>query len=143
MEKEASKSTKTKKEESKVLSIVALVLGIVGIVFCWAPFFGLLCCLAGVIVGIVAIVKKNNKGMAIGGIVCGALGLIPAILISLATGALVSIFGGVANDLDQLAKDPDYCKKNPTALICQSDSNNTNTNTNTNTNNNTSSSTDG
>ncbi|MBR3368277.1 DUF4190 domain-containing protein [Candidatus Saccharibacteria bacterium] len=96
-----------KTNEKKALSIVALVFGILGIISCWAPFFGLICCLVGVILGIVALVKKNQKGMAIAGLVCGAIGLIPAVIISLATGALVSFFGGAI----------DACKDDPSCNV--------------------------
>ncbi len=91
----------------KALSIVALVFGILGLIACWAPFFGLICCLVGVIIGIVALVKKHQKGMAIAGLICGAVGLIPAVIISIATGALVSFFGGVV----------DACKDDPKCEI--------------------------
>ncbi len=123
MEKETSKTNNKKAEESKALAIVALVLGIIGIIFCWAPFFGLICCLAGVILGIVALVKKQQKGMAIAGLVCGAVGLISSILISIATGAIVSLFGGAINEAQEYLKDPTaYCKAHPDYSDCKSSS---------------------
>ena len=134
---ESGDSTDSKSTEiKKGLSVVALVFGILGLVACWAPFFGLICCLVGVVLGIVALVKKNQKGMAIAGLVCGAIGIIPAALISIATGALVSIFGGVASELDEYSKDPiNYCAKNPTSSLCVEDDDNDNDPKKTDTNN--------
>lgn len=133
MEKEASNNKSKKGEESKVLAIISLVFGIVGIVSCWSGFFGLACCLAGLIIGIVALVKKQNKGMSIAGIVCGAVGLPVAIIVSILAGAFLSFFGGVANDLNAYTKDPEgFCKSNPNSVHCTSSDSNSNNNNNAN-----------
>lgn len=70
---------------SSGLAIASLVLGILGLLSGWAVFGGVLG-LVGVILGIVALVKVKNgtasgKGMAIGGIVTGALGMIVAAVV--------------------------------------------------------------
>lgn len=66
------------------LAIASLILGIIGLLTGWLIFGGALG-LVGVILGIVALVKVKNgtasgKGMAIGGIVTGALGMIGAVV---------------------------------------------------------------
>lgn len=67
------------------LAIASLILGIIGLLSGWLIFGGVLG-LVGVILGIVALVKVKNgtasgKGMAIGGIVTGALGMIVAAVV--------------------------------------------------------------
>ena len=67
---------------SSALAIASLILGIIG-QLTGLMFFGAVLGLVGVILGIVALVKVKNgtasgKGMAIGGIVTGALGMIAA-----------------------------------------------------------------
>ena len=69
---------------SSALAIASLILGIIGLLSGWLSFGGVLG-LVGVILGIVALVKVKNgtasgKGMAIGGIVTGALGMIGAVV---------------------------------------------------------------
>ena len=70
---------------SSALAIASLILGIIGLLSGWLIFGGALG-LVGVILGIVALVKVKNgtasgKGMAIGGIVTGALGMILAAVV--------------------------------------------------------------
>ena len=65
------------------LAIASLVCGILGVLTGIFIFSGLSLGLAGIVLGIVALVKVKNgtasgKGMAIGGIVTGALGMIAA-----------------------------------------------------------------
>ena len=70
---------------SSALAIASLILGVIGLLSGWLIFGGVLG-LVGVILGIVALVKVKNgtasgKGMAIGGIVTGALGMIVAVVV--------------------------------------------------------------
>ena len=70
---------------SSALAIASLILGIIGLLSGWLIFGGALG-LVGVILGIVALVKVKNgtasgKGMAIGGIVTGALGMIISVVV--------------------------------------------------------------
>jgi hypothetical protein len=63
------------------LAITALVLGIVALVTGWIPGWGVLVGLAAIVFGIIALAKRQGKGMAIGGIVTGVLGLLSSVLI--------------------------------------------------------------
>ena len=68
------------------LAIASLVCGILGVLTGIFIFSGLSLGLAGIVLGIVALVKVKNgtasgKGMAIGGIVTGALGMIVAAVV--------------------------------------------------------------
>jgi hypothetical protein len=63
------------------MAVAGLVLGIIGLVFCWVPFLGWILALLGIIFGGLGMGKANKiggrgKGLAIGGLVCGVLGLI-------------------------------------------------------------------
>lgn len=56
------------------LAIAALVVGIVAVVSGWIPFWGLLVGATAVVLGILGLKKATGKGMAIAGIITGALG---------------------------------------------------------------------
>ncbi|MBA2541511.1 MAG: DUF4190 domain-containing protein [Deltaproteobacteria bacterium] len=63
------------------MAVAGLVLGILGLVLCWASILGWILALLGIIFGGLGIGKANKiggkgKGMAIAGLVCGVLGLI-------------------------------------------------------------------
>ncbi len=69
------------------LGIASMVCGILSIVtICCLPYAPIVLGIVAIVLGIVQIVKNEKKGMAIAGIVCGAVGLIGYILI-LAIGA--------------------------------------------------------
>ncbi len=62
------------------MSVTAMVLGIIGLVFVWAPFIGLVCSILGIIFGAIGIsqTRKNpnlsGRGMAVAGLVTGIIG---------------------------------------------------------------------
>ena len=63
------------------MAVAGLVLGIIGLVFCWVAILGWILALLGVIFGGLGMGKANKiggrgKGMAVAGLVCGVLGLI-------------------------------------------------------------------
>lgn len=74
-------------KKGKAFNIVSMILGIISVLFCcgfWGGFLGLLISVPAVALGIVGLAKKAPlKGMAIAGIICGAIG----ILISICGGA--------------------------------------------------------
>lgn len=61
--------------KSNTLSILSLIFGIVGLLLS-CIFIGIIPCIAALILGIIAIPKNQSKGMAIGGIVCSAVGIL-------------------------------------------------------------------
>lgn len=71
------------------LAIASLVLGIIGVLFCWCYGFGLLPSIPGLILGIIALKQiratgQPGHGMAIAGIILSSIGLIlSAIFIAL------------------------------------------------------------
>lgn len=82
----------TAPKQPKGLAITALVLGIVavvgGMIFGWIPFVGgiitVLCGLAALILGFIAIGKKQSKGMSITGLILGGVGVLAGIGIIIA-----------------------------------------------------------
>ena len=69
--------------KGKGFAIAALVLGICAFVFCWIPVLNWILGILAVVFGIIALVKKAKKGMAITGLILGAVGLFVAIIISI------------------------------------------------------------
>ena len=75
---------------TNVPAIVALVLGVLGLLICWIPFVGLVGSALGLAAVIVAFVgfskaKKTHsgRGLAIGGLVTGAIALLLGLLITI------------------------------------------------------------
>lgn len=63
------------------LAIVALVTGICGVVLWWVPVLGFLSGAAGVVTGIINLYqRKPGHGMAIAGLVTGAIGVLGSIM---------------------------------------------------------------
>lgn len=67
-------------KKSNALSILSLIFGILGLVLS-CLIIGFLPALVGLILGIVALAQKQSKGMAITGIVCGAIGVLFAMIL--------------------------------------------------------------
>jgi hypothetical protein len=67
--------------EGNGMAVAGLVLGIIGLVFCWVPFLGWILALLGIIFGGLGQGRANRiggrgKGLAVAGLVCGTLGLV-------------------------------------------------------------------
>ena len=73
---------------SNGLGIAGFVTGLIGLVFCWVPWFGVLLAGIGVVLSAIGISSGKKKGASIGlaiaGLVCGIIALIPAIIIMVA-----------------------------------------------------------
>jgi len=63
------------------LAITALVLGLIALVTGWIPVWGILLGAIAIIFGIVALAKRQSKGMAIGGLVTGAIGALTSVVV--------------------------------------------------------------
>jgi hypothetical protein len=77
------------------MALAALILGIIGLLLCWAPGVGALLALIALIFGIVAMVKRiPRRGFALIGVITGAVGV--------AAGGIVSFFilSGILVHLD-------------------------------------------
>ncbi|GAA2964193.1 DUF4190 domain-containing protein [Actinokineospora diospyrosa] len=70
------------------------VTGLLGLIFVWVPFVGLILAIIGVALSGVGIAKANrgeanNKGLAIAGLTCGAIALATWILLLIAVSSVV------------------------------------------------------
>lgn len=82
-------------KKSVGLAVASMVLGIVSLVFaCCIPYVPVIAAIVGLILGIVSL-KKNagGKGMAIAGVVCSIIALIPAVLIIAGVGSAIGLAG--------------------------------------------------
>ena len=64
-----------KQEKNNGLALTSMILGIVGILFSFCLGFGILLSIPALILGIMAVVKKQG-GMGVAGIILGSVGLI-------------------------------------------------------------------
>ena len=71
------------------MSIAALVLSLLGLIFFFIPFLGLVLSIVAFILSIVGIVKKKKIGFAISGLIISIIGLIMGLIIS--SGALLLV----------------------------------------------------
>src|SRR5690625_2306480 len=69
---------------SKGLAVASMVTGIVGLLLGWVPILGLLIGIAAIILGILALRKRQSKPMSWVGIVAGALSALGSILVTIA-----------------------------------------------------------
>jgi hypothetical protein len=77
------------------LGIAALVLGIASLLTLVLCGFGVLLALAGLVIGIIAIVRRNGRGMAVAGVLLSALTLVLSIALT------VWLYGRIAPCSDQ------------------------------------------
>jgi hypothetical protein len=85
------------------MALAALIIGILSLLIAWIPFIGILGAIGGLIALILGFVargriKRNatgGNGMAITGIVTGAIALVAGIALTV---AFFNIFGGVLGD---------------------------------------------
>ncbi len=119
------------RKAEKGLAVAALICGIASLVLCWVPFLGLVLAIVGVVLGIIALVKKSNKAMSIIGLVCGGFGLPLSVILSIfgtflfgtasIMGGFLNLFGEVVDDeLTKFTDDPVvYCIENPFSMYCE------------------------
>lgn len=73
------------------MGIAAMILGIIGLIFCWFWPVGLTCSIGGIVLGAISIAKNMRKGMGIAGLICGILGVIVGFIVLIAVGVAVSL----------------------------------------------------
>lgn len=92
--------TKEPKKERKGFCIASLVLGIVAIVFFCIWYISIPCGVLAVIFGILGI-KSTNKGMAIAGLITGAIGLVVSTVIVIII-FMVALTVGISDSFDEI-----------------------------------------
>ena len=96
---------------SNTLALVSLIAGIVSVVFIFLSgsiilgILGIAAGIAAVITGTMALkqiktqpASSSSKGMATAGIICGAIGLVLSLIVTIACAACYASFGGLAQD---------------------------------------------
>ncbi|WP_111721220.1 DUF4190 domain-containing protein [Homoserinimonas sp. OAct 916] len=81
------------------LAIAALVVGIVAALAGWAPIIGAVIGVAAVVLGAIALARKQSKPFAVTGLVLGVLATVTSLVITFTIGALG---GNLLNELSQL-----------------------------------------
>jgi hypothetical protein len=87
---------------SNGFAITALVVGIVAFLLGWTGILGLVLAIVALVFGILALTKKQSKGMGITGIALGSVALLTS-LFFITVG--LAVLGGVAQVADQVSKD--------------------------------------
>lgn len=82
-----------KQPKKKLLSILSIVFAVVGIFAMCVPGLSLLCCVTAIVLGIIALVKKQIKVPAILGLVFGGIGSLVAVLLLMMNLMLNSVTG--------------------------------------------------
>jgi len=90
----------TNNKKTRGLAISALILGIVAFVLALTPVVGLLLGLAGVGLGIAALIKKQPKGFSITGLALSSV----AVVISLITSLVFAVFLSEGTDQSQVTQ---------------------------------------
>lgn len=114
----------SKREPSKSLAITSLVLGIIAFVFGAVPFISFAIVVVGllaVVFGIIALVRRaGGRGLAIGGIITGGLGLLAAIVVSILTVVGLVLVGNGAADAAQ-GRDTEAAREQSTAVTTKAE----------------------
>ncbi len=79
------------------LAVASMVLGICALVLaCCVPYLPIIFALLAVILGGISLAKKmGGTGMAVAGLVCGIIGLIPAVIVIISGAALLGSLSGL------------------------------------------------
>jgi hypothetical protein len=80
------------------IGVAGFVTGLLGLVLCWVPWLGILLAIVGTALSGVGIAQGKKKGQSVGlaiaGLVCGIIALIPAVLIMVALFSVASQLPG-------------------------------------------------
>lgn len=76
-------TTTTTAKKAGGLAIAGMVVGIIAFVFGWVSFLGFCLGVTAIILSIIALKKKQSKGMSIAGIITGALAIVVNIIVSI------------------------------------------------------------
>ncbi|MEW1834388.1 DUF2510 domain-containing protein [Microbacterium sp. NPDC079995] len=71
------------------IAVAALVLGIAAFLSAWIPFLGLVIALVGAVFGVLALVRRQRKGLAVTGLVLSGLGLAWALIVTISISSII------------------------------------------------------
>lgn len=96
----SNNTTVAKTSHGKGFAITSMVCGIVSIVCCCATGLAVILAILALVFGIIAIVKKYPaKGMAIAGVVTGAVGVLAAIIVYI---SVISVANSILDSINKL-----------------------------------------
>lgn len=87
---EENLNTTTAPEEKKGLSVAAMILGIISLVFFCVWYLSIPCAIIAIVLGVLGR-KKGGKGMATAGIVLGIIAIILVVLILVLAGIGIGV----------------------------------------------------
>ena len=80
------------------IALAAMIVGIVGVVFCWMPLWGFIIAATALALGIVGLVRRApNHGMALAGTILGGIGVLLNVLFVIFFVGLVLFSNGSDN----------------------------------------------
>ncbi|MEJ6490630.1 hypothetical protein PQI23_12955 [Leucobacter sp. USCH14] len=104
--------------QPKGLAIAALVVGIASLVFFWFWILGLLGGIAAVILGILALRKRQSKGMSLTGLITGGVAVLASIGVLVFSlfilGSVINAGNGAINELEQMTEELETATPTPT-----------------------------
>ncbi len=84
------------------LAITSLVTGVVGLLLCLIPGLGIVLGVAAVIFGIIALRRRQNKGMALGGLITGALAAVINTIMIIGLILIIPVFGETVDGFNKI-----------------------------------------
>ncbi len=103
--------------QPKGLAIAALIVGIASLVFFWFWILGLLGGIAAVILGILALRKRQSKGMSLTGVITGGVAVLASIGVLIFSlfvlGSVMNAAGGAMSEFDQLTEELETATPSP------------------------------
>lgn len=96
------------------LAVAALIVGIVAVVSGWIPVWGVLVGAAAIVLGVLGLRKATGKGMAIAGLITGAVGALWALVV---TGFFIFAIVTAANVSNSISESVKEQNKESQALI--------------------------
>lgn len=90
--------TTTVKKAAGGLAVAGMIVGICAVVFGWVAFLGFCLGVAAIILSIIGLKKKQNKGMSIAGIITGSVAILCNIVFSILLITSMLAVATVAND---------------------------------------------
>jgi len=85
----------------KGLALAALILGIAAFLAGWVPILGIALGVTAVVLGTLALVRRQTKGFAITGIALGAVGLLASIVVSVVAFAVLTNYDAFVEGVEQ------------------------------------------
>jgi len=83
------------KNKNSTLGTISLIFGILGLIFCWVPAFGIILAIVAIITGGIGFKKEEKFGLSLAGLILGLLSFAIGLILLITTLALF----GVASDL--------------------------------------------